>query len=243
MNCRLAQWKDPKISGVPGLLWKDSKFQILQDYFSCCEGKGLRWDSVNEFARSCKLQNHKRKVDAIVNNFNELWPQTEFPLELSSEDSVFFLQWLKGLPHTSGYLQTCKRDGAKPSSFWYFALLTSWRFGVPVHVFSMGRSKDKDVIPNIPVNEYPIVYFLDNVNELWKPKYKEQISAIINWCEQSEVPLWMELREAPLVSQSEAWDVKEAFRSYLSKVKSRPLLDWLDADCLSRLHRVSVAKV
>src|SRR3989338_4140697 len=120
--------------------------------------------------------------------------------------------------------------------------MCTWRFGISAHVFSIGRSKEQDRIPaDIPHNEYPLVYFLDSVNELWKPRYKEQVSTIIDWCEQSEVPLWMEIREAPLLKEFTlgSLDLRDSFRSYISKMKSRPVLAWLDEECLYRLIRVS----
>jgi hypothetical protein len=119
--------------------------------------------------------------------------------------------------------------------------MSTWRFGFSSHVFSLGRSKDREMIPHsVSASEYPLIYFLDSVNELWKPKYKEQVSTIINWCEQSEVPLWMEIREAPVSNAGavQSVDLKEVFRAYISKMKSRPVLNWLDEECLSRLLRI-----
>lgn len=246
MTCALAQWKDPFFaSSLPGLVWNGKKFDIDHDFFDCCEGRGLRWDGAQELARSCKLQYRKRKVDLLSQKFEALYSGAEFPKELSLLDLKFFADWLTRFEKQrmrQGYLASCKRDGGSPGSFWRLALMTTWRFGISSHVFCIGRSKEQDMIPfELAADEYPLVYFLDSVNELWKPRYKEQVSTIINWCEQSEVPLWIEIREAPPVKDATrtSLDLRESFRSYISKMKSRPVLDWLDEECLYRLLRVS----
>lgn len=242
MKCSLTDWKHTSLlESLPGLEWKERKLKIDASHFSCCEGRGLRWDAKLEVARSCKLQKRKRNIDSLLQNFESTWPEAQLPGQIKSEDMTFFLRWLNAISLRSqsfGYLISSQRDSGRPGIFCLLALLSTWRFGIRTHVFTLGRSKDHDLIPDIPSEEYPLVYFLDNVNELWKPKYKEQVSTVINWCEQSEVPLWMEIRELGNSTQEGVLNLKESFRAYISKMKSRPVLNWLDEECLSRLLRV-----
>jgi hypothetical protein len=186
---------------------------------------------------------NRKKLEALLQSFEKTWPEAKLPMELNAQEQIFFLSWLDKVQKEKsrhGCLLSSQRDGGSPGRFWWLAFMASWRFGFTSHVFCLGRSKDHELIPECPASEYPLVYFLDGVNELWKPRYKEQVSTIINWCEHSEVPLWLEIREAasPRQSTDQVLELKEAFKAYIAKMKSRPILNWLDEDCLSRLIRV-----
>ncbi len=244
MSCALPQWKDPLLPVLfPGLIWKESSFVLDPQVFACCQATGLRWDPKAHLARSCRLQSRKRRLDYIVKRFAETWPEQMLTQELRPTERSFFLRYLMQfdtVPVHYGYLQSVQRDAGRPGPFWLQALLAVWRWGISTHVFTLGKSSDHDLIPtHIPANEYPLIYFLDGVNELWKPRYAEQVSAIINWCEQSQVPLWLEVRESA-VQQTvvNSLDPKQAFNARLNKLKSKAPLAWLDEDCRSRLQKI-----
>ncbi len=240
----MLQWKDPSFpSYFPGLNWVETLCTIDPQAFACCQGRSLRWDARSQIARSCRLQARKQKIDQHLQRFAETWPEVAFSQDLKTPDRKVFFQYLEKVLASElqyGYLTTAQRDGGSPGPFWLLAPLATWRFGISTHVFSMGKSKEHELIPShIPASEYPLIYFLDGVNELWKPKYAEQVNAIVNWCEHSQVPLWMEVREPlPTMSASDSLDPKEAFRSRIHKLKSRPPLEWLDEECFSRLLRI-----
>lgn len=229
---------------LEGLLWEENILHIDKKAFACCDGRAMRWDPVVEAGRLCSLLRRKSKVDKILENYVSIWKDAPYPKGLIKRDLDFFCKWSGRMQREEicyGYASSCKRDGGRPGTFWYLALIAAWNFGMTPHVFTLGRSKEQQLLPlSFEAKDYPLIYFLDNVNELWKPRYKEQVSTIINWCEHSEVPLWMEIREPEWKSDNakNPLDMKGAFRAYLSKMKSRPLLDWLDEDCLSRLIRV-----
>lgn len=242
--CKLSLWKQNRIMPeLPGLKRDGLRFLVEASYFDCCEARGLRWDPKLDLARSCKLLRRKKNLDALVSQFVSTWPECSLTPEPVERDKIYFLRWLNQIqsePIRRGSLISQQRDGGKPGFFWWLAFYTTWYFGYRAHVFNLGRSKDHEMIPQVSPEEYPVIYFLDNVNELWKPRFKEQVSTIINWCEHSEVPLWIEIRDLTPGKQSSGkiLELKEAFKVYLTKMKSRPVLNWLEADCLSRLLRV-----
>ena len=244
MKCALSGWESPYLLEVhPGLTYADNQFTLNTEKFPCCQGQGFRWDEALQVARSCRVLTRKRMVDELNTKFQTHWVETAFPFEISLQRKHFFLTWLQKL-HTQhivyGYIAQSREESRVPSSLWLFALIAVWRFGIPVHVFSMGKSKESDFLPSSTTHSHPpAIYFLENASELWKPERAELVNGVVNWCEQSQVPLWLDMRErGPFIQPASPYDTREVFRARIEKMKARPPLEWLGEDCLSRLRRV-----
>lgn len=243
----MQQWLDLNFpSDSPGLTWIDKQAILQPETFTCCHAEGPRWDEKHKVARSCRLLARKKRIDQFFKKFAQVWPEIEFPWLITAAQRHFFLTWLSRLMKQEvcrGHLRRSLGKNEEPSHFWLLAFLANWRFGYSTHIYTLGKSKESELIPPLSNPDFfPMIYFLENVTGVWKPELAEQVNTIVNWCEQSQVPLWMELRELEVVQASDSLDPKEAFRARISKMKSRPVFDWLAEDCLSRLQSVCVVR-
>ncbi len=239
----MKQWVDPQFpTDSPGLSWVDKQAILKPETFTCCQAEGPRWDEKDKIARSCRLLARKKRIDLFFKKFLQVWPEVEFPWLVGASQKRFFLTWLVHLTkkeNCRGYLRRIAGKNEEPSHFWLLAFLANWRFGYSAHIYTLGKSKESELIPSSLSSEIsPMIYFLENVCGVWKPELAEQVNTIVNWCEQSQVPLWIEVRDLEPIQANDSLDPKEAFRARISKMKSRPAFDWLAEDCMSRLRSV-----
>lgn len=244
MKCAITRWEDPRLLKVlPGVDIQDGELRFDTLETSCCDGQSFRWDESQTVILKCQLNKRKIMLRKLWQDYKLLWEGFEPPLEGDSSQKSYFLIWLRNIRaghYAPGFLVRKRAQALAPSLLWTLAFMATWRFGVSCHVFSLDRSKDSRLIPD--PNATPGLYFLENVRELWKPEHAEQVNVVANWCEQSRVPLWMELQE-PVADEAKQddglVDARKMFEARIASLKTRPALEWLGEDCLSRLTRVS----
>jgi hypothetical protein len=125
---------------------------------------------------------------------------------------------------------------------WLMALSTIWRSGVDVHVVSLGKSNDAQLLPaSTFATESRGVVLVEQKAPLWQARTAFDFDVIINWCEGAAVPLWVDLssdskKEKTLEVESDDFSLAAGFAKRIKKVSHRPPLAWLGSECCSRLR-------
>jgi hypothetical protein len=193
MNCLFSLLADPKfLEFFPGLEYKDFEFILKQQEFVCCGGTGMYYQAKDDCMVSCGLKKRLARLSKLLLSFKETWGD-EKPFQLSVGGKPHdWLAWLVEYKATSkrGYAYGTQTSKAM---LWTLAASSIWRFGFHAHVFSIGKSAEKDLYPQQDFNSAsPLVYYVENVQQLWNAEHSYFLAAICDWCEKSSVPLWVE---------------------------------------------------
>ncbi|MBI2601646.1 MAG: hypothetical protein HYW48_01205 [Deltaproteobacteria bacterium] len=223
---------------LPGVNIHDKELSFDSSEFPCCGGRSFRWDDSEQVIYKCKLSKRKTALKKLWQHYNRLWEGYHPPLEGDLAQKRYFVTWLGKMRAgqlSPGFVIRKRGETTSPSLLWTLAFIATWRFGFSCHLFCQARSQASQLLP--PEGNAPQLYFMENVRELWKPEHAEQVNVVANWCEQSRVPLWMEIYEGAEVKQ-DSFDATKAFAQRIASMKSKPAMSWLGKDCLSRLKEL-----
>jgi hypothetical protein len=138
-----------------------------------------------------------------------------------------------------GYSIVTNRNVTSPSRFWLLALAGSWRFGIRSHVVTLKKTKADKLIPDqLSTNDnYPLIVYVENIDELWKPEPLYDFEVLISWCERSLIPLCCEFKTGNIEKNSTKKKVSP-FSRRIDKDKNKFPLEWLEKDIAGRFDYV-----
>jgi hypothetical protein len=236
---------------LPGLKFSaQGEAEIVTQLFSCCEGGGFYYHRLQGSYSRCQLLARLQKVNRITQLFKKIWAQAWVGLGKNSgvlANGDEFLPWLlkfREQHELRGKVITLGSSLDQPSyGLWLMALMTIWRTGLDVHVVSLGKSSDGELLPagNFATENRGIV-FVEQKAPLWQARAAFDMDVVINWCEGAAVPLWFDLSSDGVKSQPtdnamrSDFSLDHGFAKKLAKTAARPPLAWLGIECCSRLR-------
>jgi hypothetical protein len=240
-------------TALPGLRFNpQGEAELIPQLFTCCEGGGFHYHRQQRAYSRCPLVGRLQRVNRLCQQFKRLWGRNLGDKKpLPGATSTQFLPWLlkfreEQLP--KGRLFSSATDFDEPSyGLWIMALMTIWRTGLDVHVVSLGKSTDGELLPpsNFATDALGIL-FVEQKGPFWQPRVAFDFDVIINWCEGAALPLWVDIAlehgkaDLPREDHDEPLVLEKAFTKKLAKAKQRPPLAWLGDECCSRLRHLCV---
>jgi hypothetical protein len=226
-----------------GLEESQGQLRLCAQELKCCGAMPLRWDEEAQAYRSCTLRQRKTKLEQLQVLAQGLWPAHGLRLLLQPAplESTLFLPWLQTASRQGVYTVSRAQDTV-PSPLWRYAALFSWHRNEQVHVYSLTKSPIHQRLPS--ETSPPKVVFVEGAGQLWKPEPYTALATLISWCDNAQVPLWLDLRiqaqeTAPPPRTVSRLRVAAAVAQRMAEKKSRDPVSWLGSDLLSRLRRVS----
>ena len=245
MQCFIKQLKRNFSDNLIGLKLVDGKAELWSRAFSCCYQKDLKSLSSNSGISVCDASNRLSRVNALLQQFEKTWEQKFlFYEDRNSVHVSSFVDSLiksEGAPLSKGFAFNSNAGKNKPSpSIWIMAIAAIWRFGLEVHVVTLGKASSEQILPRVP--DHQILMLVEQHDPLRFPHVAFDFSTIVNWCEGAMIPMWIDVlqegeRYAP-GSTSSAYNTKQAFHQRIARYKSSPPLSWIEPDCQSRLKSV-----
>ena len=260
-SCMLDSLSHPLLNGaLPGLKYDGSQLDLNPKDFSCCNATGHIQVAQDNCIKACDLRYRVQKVRKTLVKFHNLWnydgnvkkkDSQEFAnnlkLEIPGQDATDVINRLKNWSQGGNSL-TCKgrmlsksEDQKGPGYTWCIALMAIWRFGLDAHVFSFGKSKPENLIPEVDPRR-PMIVLVENIDHLWDVRYAEQLEQLISFCDRALIPLWPEFVLRPNEMDLAKQKLFRNRRSQLEKVqqmKQQSPINWLDDSARSRFSSVT----
>lgn len=256
MKCLITQLSRRFSNPLLGLSIENGKAIIQQQFFYCCQGKGITLDPRTDAMTYCSLSKRLAQVNKLLASYQQTW---HHPFTTKDNDTHLELlrsNWIDEIGRvrevfTKGRTFSSKY-GEKQASYiiWYLAIVAAWKYGIPVHVVTLDRQNKGGIIP-LDQNPIPRIIFVDQKVSFHSPTYVAEMNALINWCEGSMVSLWLDLlsfaspSEAYLGQKSKGmtednpYDIHAMMKKKVNTYRQRPQLGWLGSDAVSRLKFVS----
>ncbi|MFK7823338.1 MAG: hypothetical protein AB8G05_04225 [Oligoflexales bacterium] len=228
-----------------GIILKDGKAELLSKAFSCCYQKDLKSLSSSSGISVCDVSKRLSRVNTLLQQFENTW-EHKFPF-YEERNSIYVSSFVASLIKTEGNLNkgfafNSNAGKHKPSpSIWIMAIAAIWRFGIEVHVVTLGKAGSEQILPRVPDNQ--ILMLVEQNDPLRFPHVAFDFSTIVNWCEGAMIPMWVDVLQegegfASNSASSSAFNTKQSFNQRLARYKSSPPLSWVEPDCQSRLKSV-----
>lgn len=251
MSCLLSSFLIPQLkTPLPGVRFNaQGDAEIITQLFSCCQGGGFYYHQHREAYSRCQLHSRLQKLNRLCQLFRKIWGK---PLAgkalLAATVEPDFLPWVlkhrEQQPALKGRVFSSSTPANEPSyGLWAMAMMTVWRLGLDVHMLTLGKSGDAELLPPATfAQECAGVVFIEQKAPFWQPGSAFDFDVIINWCEGATIPLWVDVcvdpskSEKPQESDVEEFSLDLGFARKLSKFKQRPPLSWLGSECCSRLN-------
>ncbi len=247
MSCILRSLDNPLLSGLAlGLTsTKEGALSISPQFFPCCTGQGLSWNSRLNGYHVCALKARLAKLDELMKTYAACFPNsTRFPFQVTPAWSNQILQELAGtfkhdrLPANVTYAN----QKTQPSLLWSKAFAAIWRFGMDVRFARITSFNPSELSALTKSSDKPFAIFIDQVDKLWDPAVLEAVEYVIQQTYNCQSFLWMDFVHEPALSATAdepMSNVRQAIARRLSKIKDRHPLDMLSRDSLSRLQNLS----
>ncbi len=240
-HCSLKALGNPGLNGIAtGLNFSEGRLEFNLDMFPCCEGSSRRLDEKTDSIISCDLIKRHKNTEKIYLNYFRTWSKqaTKLPHEVSAVRSSDVLKksanMIKGVDSQATVL---KGVNSGPSILWSYAIALSWRFNHRVHLYTIGKSAQQDILPKENNDDRPLVILVENVHKLWDSKNKEDLELLIQYAYNSNANLLIEVKEFHKnPSLTEAGPKVSSFiNNKINNMKTRPYWEFLSEDSISRL--------
>ena len=227
---------------------KDGVAMLCPQAFSCCGSSQCRVDSEgNLFV--CDIDLRLRKVQKLLDLYKQVWkaPFQGFGYKNQPTLQQFFSFFIQsGSVPVRGQIFQSRFPHDKASPYiWLMAIIAAWRFSSEVHVITLGKTKASGLLPDADSfrggGKRPLV-FVDQKEPLRLPHVEFDFDVIVNWCEGSMVPLWMDVYSEPdrKPVNTLTGSAEEQFRKRIERYRRSPPLSWIYADTCSRLSNISI---
>lgn len=249
MSCLIKNLMNPHLATpLPGLKFCQDQFQVIPQLFSCCQGDGLIYEQSHNSYTRCALSRRLTAVNKLYRQFQLTWGEVEPASQIKGSEAMeAFTQWLLGSEGLQqGYAFNSKSGLMAPSQeLWLMAFMTAWRTGRDVHVISLRKKSSRFKL--IPSQDFAIsqtgVVFLELKDSLFHPQLNVDFDAIVNWCERSLQPLWIDFSESQAHKQTASQEanrfkIEHVLEKRLNKLKNKPPLQWMGPQCTSRIQQV-----
>lgn len=248
MSCLLPSFLIPQLkTALPGLRFNSQgEAELIPQLFSCCEGAGFNYHRQQRAYSRCSLLGRLQRVNRLCGQFKRLWGRGLGEQKLASGVGCSqFLPWLLKFREeqlSKGQLFSSASPLAEPSyGLWIMALMTIWRTGLEVHVVSLGKSSDAELMPSANFSSQSAgIVFVEQKGPFWQPRVAFDFDVLINWCEGAAVPLWVDicLDQGKHEDAQQDLVLEKSFAKKLAKARQRPPLSWLGDECCSRLRHL-----
>lgn len=143
--------------------------------------------------------------------------------------------------------------------FWQIGAALIWHFDMvvlPFRIAGLARSAPSSKLPlvTLPVatwdellRKHPgkrKLLLIDGVTELWNPNRLEALEATIAFASERQIPIWMhdestDVSETVESAKSQDRSFRGSVNRKLGQLRSRPAVEWLSDQSLSRLEELS----
>ncbi len=259
-------FSDPRfLPPWPALEYSEQGFKLITKALPCCHGRGYTYESFCDRVHVCSLSQRLAAMTDLRNQYKSIpsfrtAPEPCFPEDAIRSSSLKKLHALHAGIDSKG-LVFLKKRADQDSGFWAAAFTSIWRFGIPVLMFSLTKNSEAQAIPDektlkklsqisegLPSKfHFPCLYFVRGVSELWEEDRRSILAGIIDWCEKSCAPLFLELvpnpdkavpsKELPRIS-TVAEQLKRRVETKLLDRTQKNQLSWLDTRAKSQLSLV-----
>jgi len=229
-----------------GLSFSADRPTLDEAFLNCCGGLGHSFEPKSGQSVACQLVQRKYRLDRLCLQFKATWGQNFVPktnLLRSTEISFLsqtFADYLAGSDKKGQVFTTFSKPQEPSLRLWHMAMMAAWRFGIPSYVLTLGEKLplNRDYFHDTSV--YPIL-FLEQKGSFLNADFAIEFGSIVNWCEQHDVPLWVDLLQfSPQAAKpkTKAFDALAAYQEKIDQINSKPPLRALGLDCKSRLRSV-----
>lgn len=246
MQCFVSQLKRNFSDTLIGLqIGEDGRACLNPSAFTCCQrNELLSLKRLNGVFR-CDVISRLQQVNGLLEKFQSVW-ERPFSFYSNRNDRYIdhFFQTINRRREdklTKGRVFQSKLAETEPSyHIWLMALVSIWRFGIPVHVVSLGKSSSADIFPSkLDPN---LIIFVEQKAPFRHPYIAFDFAALVNWCEGYLLPLWidvlLEVRDKTEMANLSNLNTKKAFKDKISQYKLAPPFSWLERDSLSRIKNI-----
>lgn len=246
-KCVLTSLANPNLNGLLiGLKWVPGtrQFELDDRYFPCCHAIGTQnvEASVEISPRPglvarCELRKRIEMVNNIVDLFFSYWPkETQLPQQESMSSEARLLanvsDAVKGYQPQASLLSGHHRTA---SHLWLMALTCAWRFGLSVHIVN-ARMVSTISLPMNKLAHGRFAIFIEQMDKMWDSVRAQSISSLVHFAYNSNALLWIEVcKQTDKVGAAQQSTVSDFIKGRISQLKAKSPLEFLDADCQSRI--------
>jgi hypothetical protein len=224
---------------LPGLVLGREGVSLQAEDFSCCGGSGLR-EAPGGLMR-CDLKKRLAVVEDLLRRFHQRWgAEMPVPMDLK-EPPQKLLQLLLQVSEgkvTKGKLCYDPAAGSQPSRLWLIGMAAAFRFGLPVHLVTIGRTPVTELYPKAFGPRAPMI-LVEGVDKLWDSNALAEFEACVAYAYKARAPLWCEvIRRSQSLEPQNSDRIRRALHARIEETKSRDVLSWLPHDVRDRLRAV-----
>ena len=237
-RCFVQMLEDPRLQGLHLGLDPQNEFSLRQEFFPCCQGKGMRYDKEQNAQRLCPLRKRQKQVGELWRVFQKIWPGHHFPLISQALRGRVFseaVSSIKGAAPQAGFLQGKENQ---PGTIWWLALVLAWRFGVQVHVISP-KATYGQVLPVLEASSGLQAILLEQVVRLTHDFRYDRIAAGIQYAYKTNAFLWLEMC-GESIDQARLSLTARRYRERLSGSRGGTPMEqmkrFLEPDCYAQLE-------
>ena len=179
----------------------------------------------------------RRKTLDLLATYANRW-QGSYQLPGSNKCHEILRQVADTLKGALPQAQLIATQSHSPGALWAVACALSWRFGMNVHMVTLGRKGAAAPVPDEKLMEssLPLTILCEQVRYLSDPFHAEQLEAMINIAYQTNSFLWLEVvTQRPAIKGVSGKETSQARRARekVNLYRQKPLIDFL-AEHLSR---------
>lgn len=242
--CVLKGLSEPRlVSALPGLRRDDQGFILDQKQFACCAATGCQLDAASNTTLRCDLKPRLAAVSTLLGTYGRWWDFATQPLtpdsglRVSAADLKALAMLARGESVLGRYVDA--EVGVTPGrQLWSVALAAVWRFGLSVHVVTLGKASATDHVPKPLAAGRRGIIVIENVQKISDPHVAEQLEALISYAYGAGIPLWLEVWRSKGMQQQGAVAATRSVSHRVAAAKNRPPLDWLTAAARRKLTEV-----
>ncbi len=267
-TCFLSHLHEEKGGCLPGIIIEGPELRIKQDLFSCCDGSGSRFNEVSNgvpqgSVSRCDLVRRLASLRRLVGLFRKRWPFVSnqmnnpgkavelFSINRSIEQTIQkrLSRYNEGSSSKKGFfIIESEKEHLKPSILWGAALRAVWFFGYDAHVLKFGQDNSSAKTNFFKEADSrtgrPIVCFLEKVEKLWDPGSAFDLEALISYCYDRCIPLWIEFIVNDSGDSSEtppplANRFSKPISRRIANLKAKSPLEWLSKQARLKLETIS----
>ena len=243
VGCVLKGLSEPRlVSALPGLRRDDQGFILDTKQFACCDATGCRLDFATNTTTRCDLKPRLAAVSALLGAYGRWWDFASQPLTPDSglRVSAADLKTLAAIgcgESVKGRYVDAEMGVTPGRQLWSVALAAAWRFGLAVHVVTMGKANATEHLPKpLPAGRRGII-IVENVIKISDPHSAEQLEALISYAYGAGLPLWLEVWRYGKAVQGAVTGTRSVSHR-VAAAKNRPPLDWLTEAARRKLTEV-----
>ncbi len=238
-RCLLAELVDPEArSPFMGLVKSEWQAEASPTWFSCCGGTGQQETAVG--IKLCPLAARVTRLQAVLDRYQRRWGvgHKQFLYTVLDRVALQKLAAINSGAQVGGRVLTSK-DSTTPGPLWSLAVAAAWRFNRNVHFVTMCDDRQDSLLP-IPHLPNTVV-LVENYLPVWHPDTMLDCETIVNYCYNTETPLWFDFVQTKDPATPTAVNATLAsLRRRVARLRQRSPLPYFSAGGRAKLQAMQM---